>query len=128
MVIAGEEMKAPMEIVHYFYIKTLNIYNLHWNKSFFYFSTFQIMVHNPNSYPEVSHKYLVFWKNFTVSRISVLVNMVRTDETFARIAESARGCNMSSTDPYRCMLRCRQREIYRQCGCLPYYMYHFNRK
>ncbi|XP_054290844.1 pickpocket protein 28-like [Macrosteles quadrilineatus] len=88
---------------------------------------YSIMVHNPNSYPEVSHKYLVFWKNFTVSRISVLVNMVRTDETFARIAESARGCNMSITDPYICMLRCRQREIYRQCGCLPYYMYHFNR-
>ncbi|KAG8335657.1 hypothetical protein J6590_063132 [Homalodisca vitripennis] len=83
---------------------------------------YSIMVHDPSSYPEIPHKMNVFWKNWTHSRISVLPTTVKSDANLKHIMTPYRGCQMDSDISINtCFFKCRQDEILRRCGCLPYY-------
>jgi len=93
----------------------------------------QVMVHPPETFPDVSIGYKVHAKRDHVYRISVAVAQVKADDSLRRLSRLNDKCfmyNSTAIDepPYfesnhenTCYSQCRMNTIYKVCNCTQYF-------
>ncbi|XP_016656092.2 pickpocket protein 11-like [Acyrthosiphon pisum] len=98
---------------------------------------YNIMVHTPEDFPDISSSYKVYSELNQSSRISVSVSIIRADESLNRLSENDRKCFLYEERTTRsknfptarsnaednCYSECRLRATYKMCNCTPYYFY-----
>ncbi|KAK7576723.1 hypothetical protein V9T40_013009 [Parthenolecanium corni] len=94
---------------------------------------YNIMVHNPDDFPDVSSNYMIFEQPRKVFRLGVKATVVVFDDSFHDLTEKQRGCTLGETDrnfPFakwssssqaNCYSKCRLTAIYDHCKCRPYF-------
>lgn len=96
---------------------------------------FQIMIHTPEDFPDISSSYKLYSEFNQSSRISVSVKHIQADRSLRLLSEKDRKCFLferrSSKDENmpsywsnaedNCYSRCRLRTTQNICKCTPYY-------
>ncbi|XP_022177700.1 sodium channel protein Nach-like [Myzus persicae] len=96
---------------------------------------YNIMVHTPEDFPDISSSYKVYSELNQSSRISVSVSHIRADESLSRLGEKDRKCFLYEERTTRtknfptsrsnaednCYSECRLKTTYKMCNCTPYY-------
>ncbi|XP_025421820.1 sodium channel protein Nach-like [Sipha flava] len=96
---------------------------------------FNIMVHTPEDFPDISGSYKIYSEINQSSQISVSVSHIGADESIYRLGETDRKCFLyversaaqvnlplyRSNSEDNCYSRCRLRTTREMCGCVPYY-------
>ncbi|KAF0762104.1 sodium channel protein Nach-like, partial [Aphis craccivora] len=96
---------------------------------------YNIMIHTPEDFPDISSSYKVYSELNQSSRISVSVSHIRADESLHRLDEKERKCffyetrttttknfpSSRSNAEDNCYSECRLKSTYKMCNCTPYY-------
>ncbi|XP_025198205.1 pickpocket protein 19-like [Melanaphis sacchari] len=95
---------------------------------------FNVMVHTPDSFPDVATAYKVHAIRDRISRISVSVAQVEADDSLDRIGNQNSQCHLyrakaknlssllhKSSNEDTCYIKCRMRAIYKACNCTQYF-------
>ncbi|XP_050426691.1 sodium channel protein Nach-like [Adelges cooleyi] len=103
---------------------------------------YNVIVHTPDDFPDVSDSYKLYQGINKVSQLSVSVSKVSADKSLYRLSEDRRNCVMhkdhladqgiisqhgSSDSENNCKSRCRLKTIFQICNCTPYF-YNTNKK
>ncbi|VVC39027.1 Hypothetical protein CINCED_3A015755, partial [Cinara cedri] len=96
---------------------------------------FNIMIHTPEDFPDISNSYKLFSELNQSSRISVSVSHIMADESLRWLTEKDRKCFLyqrksvrkTNLPSYRsnaldnCYAKCRLETTYKMCNCTPYF-------
>lgn len=98
------------------------------------FQIFQIMIHNPDDFPDVSSNVMVFEQPRRVFRLGLKATVVVFDSALLDLSQEQRGCSLnedqppfhsiskwSSSSQNNCYIKCRLSAIYDKCKCRPYF-------
>ncbi|VVC38399.1 Epithelial sodium channel [Cinara cedri] len=88
---------------------------------------FNVIVHNPEAFPDVSTSYKLHAVHDQINRISVSVAQVKADDSLGRLSDHDRRCfmyestNGPSSNEDMCYSECRLTTVYKACNCTQYF-------